>query len=352
MKKNKFTILFTIILAVITLILIINNSKSTIKYDFTIEDVSTITKIFMSDKLNNMVTLKKIDEQNWILNDKYPARTDGLDMLLETFSQMRVREPVSIAGRNNVIKWLAASSVKVEIYQQTYRINFFNKLKLFPHEKITKVFYVGGETQDNRGTFMLIEGSSEPFVVYIPGFRGFLSPRFNARETEWRKHTIFDLKISEISAVKVEYPTAQDSSFEISKNGKAFEVKRLKDNTLIAPYDTLKVLDYMSGFTNINFEAFRNFLGKKVIDSLTSQVPMAVISVTDISGKTNRILTYKKLAEPGSIDEFTGKELKFDRDRFYGIVNEGKDFVLLQYFVFDAILRTTDYFKYNVNKKN
>jgi hypothetical protein len=352
MKKNKYIILLTVILAVISVILILNNSKSTIKADFTVEDVSTITKIFMSDKLNNSITLSKIDDQNWLLNNKYPARTDGIEMLLETFSQMKVREPVSIAGRNNVIKWLAASSVKVEIYQQKYRINLFNKIKLFPHEKLTKVFYVGGETQDNRGTFMLIEGSSEPFVVYIPGFRGFLSPRFNARETEWRKHTIFDLKIAEISSVRVEYPNAQDSSFEITRNNKIFEVKKLKDNKLIVPYDTMKVLDYMSGFTNINFEAFRNNMGKKVIDSITSQTPMAIITVKDISGKANKIYTYPKLAEPGSIDEFTGKELIFDRDRFYGLVNEGKDFVLLQYFVFDAILRTSGYFKQNVNKKN
>jgi len=342
--------LLTIILAIISIVLIVNNTKSTIKADFTVEDVSNITKIFMSDKLNNMVTLKKIDDQNWILNDKYPARNDGIDMLLETFSQMRVREPVSIAGRNNVIKWLAASSTKVEIYQQKYRINLFDKIKFFPHEKLTKVFYVGGETQDNRGTFMLIEGSSEPFVVHIPGFKGFLSPRFNANETEWRKHTIFDLKISEISSVKVEYPSSQDSSFQITRKDKIFEVKKLKYNKIISPYDTLKVLDYMSGFTNINFETFRNFLGKKVIDSLTSQPPMAIISVTDISGKENKILTYKKLADPGSIDEFTGKELKFDRDRFYGLINQGNDFVLLQYFVFDAILRTSEYFNYNVNK--
>lgn len=144
MKRNRFIILLTIILAIISIVLIVNNTKSTIKADFTVEDVSNITKIFMSDKLNNMVTLKKIDDQNWILNDKYPARNDGIDMLLETFSQMRVREPVSIAGRNNVIKWLAASSTKVEIYQQKYRINLFDKIKFFPHEKLTKVFYVGG----------------------------------------------------------------------------------------------------------------------------------------------------------------------------------------------------------------
>ncbi len=351
MKKNRLIIITTILLAIVSVLLIINNKKSTIKADFTVEEVSTITKIFMSDKLNNMVTLKKIDDLNWLLNDKYPARNDGIDMLLETFSQMRVREPVSIAGRNNVIKWLAAASIKVEIYQNKYRINLFNKIKLFPHEKLTKVFYVGGETQDNRGTFMLIEGSSEPFVVHIPGFRGFLSPRFNARESEWRNHTIYDLKISEIGSVKVEYPTAQDSSFEITRIDKSFKVKKLRDNKLISPYDTVKVLDYMSGFTNINFEAFRNFLGKKVIDSLTSQPIMTIISVTDISGKVNKIFTYKKMAEPGSIDEFTGKELIFDRDRFYGLVNEGKDFVLLQYFVFDAILRTPEYFKQNVNKK-
>ena len=349
--KSRIIVFIIIILTLLAAYLIYNNTKSTIKANFAVEDISKVTKIFMSDKHNNSVILKKIDDEKWTVNDKYEARADGMEILLETISQVSVREPVNIAGRNNVIKWLAAKNVKVEIYEICYYINIFDKIKLFPHEKLTKVYYVGGETQDNNGTFMLMEGSDEPFICYIPGFRGFLSPRFSTLENDWRNHKIFDLKIGQLKSVKIEYPTAPDSSFEITRINKIFEIKWLKRNMILQNYDTLKVINYMSSFTNINFEAFKNNIGKKAIDSITSQYPMAIISLTDISGKVNSIKTYIKLAEEGSIDEITGKTLYIDRDRFYGLINEGKDFVFLQYFTFNQILRPITYFLKNSTQK-
>ena len=62
MRKNKYILLLTITLAVIALILLLNNSKSTIKADFAVDDLSSVTKIFMSDKNNNKVTIKRLDE--------------------------------------------------------------------------------------------------------------------------------------------------------------------------------------------------------------------------------------------------------------------------------------------------
>ncbi|MFZ4414348.1 MAG: hypothetical protein ACOYOV_14790, partial [Bacteroidales bacterium] len=241
MLKNKYILLFAITLAVIASILILKSSKTTIKADFAVEDVTVITKIFMSDKNNNSVTIKRLDEKKWEVNDKYPARIDGMEILLETISKLHVKEPVSKAGRNTIIKWLAAKSVKVEIYQMVYRIDLFNKIRLFPHEKCTKVYYVGDETQDNQGTFMLLEGSDEPFIVYVPGFRGFLTPRYSALEFDWRKRIVFDSKIGDIKTVKIEYPSAPESSFEISRFNRDFEIKLLFSNKIMNGFDTSKV---------------------------------------------------------------------------------------------------------------
>lgn len=351
MTKNKYIAIATLILAALAVFLVLKSSNSTIKADFAVEDQASITKIFMSDKLNNKVTLKRVDETKWLVNDKYQARADGIDILMETVTQLRVKEPVTIAGRNNVIKWLASKSTKVEIYQTVYRINLFNKVKWFPHEKLTKVYYVGDETQDNNGTFMLMQGSDEPFICYIPGFRGFLSPRYTALESDWRNHAICDLKIGEIKSVRLEFPTAPDSSFEITRYDRNFELKALKNNQIINGYDTLKLLDFMSSFTNLNFEAFRNNMSKHDIDSITSQIPMAILTINDITGKAYKVKGFLKLAEVGSIDEVTGKEIFVDRDRFYGLVNDDKDFVFLQYFTFNQILRPISFFRPKRDKK-
>jgi hypothetical protein len=352
MRKNKYILLLTITLAVIALILLLNNSKSTIKADFAVDDLSSVTKIFMSDKNNNKVTIKRLDEGKWQVNDKYPARLDGMKTLLETISGLQVKEPVTIAGRNTIIKWLAAKSVKVEIYQTVYRIDLFNKIKLFPNEKCTKVYYVGDETQDNQGTFMLLEGSDEPFVVYVPGFRGYLSPRYSALETDWRKRVIFELKIGAIKSVKIEYSSTPESSFEISRYDKDFEIKLLSSNTIMNGFDTSKVVEYMNSFSNIGFEAFLNDLKKSDIDSITAHKPMAILTVIDIAGKTTTLKAYLKLAAFGTVDEITNKPITIDRDRFYGMINDDKDFVLLQYFIFTPVLQPSSYFRINVDKKS
>ncbi len=345
MKKNRIIIILTLVLAIFAVILLFSNKKSTIVDDFAVEDVSTITKIFMGDKLNNKVTLERIDEQNWKLNKDYNASRQLMNMLLETINELKVREPVSKAGRNNVIKWLAARSVKVEIYQMVYRINLFDKIKLFKHEKLTKVYYVGGETQDNMGTFMQMEGAEDPSIVYIPGFRGFVSPRFSAVETDWRAHDLFDIKISDLKSVKLVYPNFPDSSFEITRNGRSFDLKLLATNQIVNQYDTLKVLEYLSSFTNISFEAFRNNIGKHAIDSLTRDKPLHILTVTNISGKSTTITTFPKPADMGQVDDIDNLQVLMDRDRFYALINDGKDFVTIQFFVFDHLIRSADYFK-------
>jgi len=350
MLKNKYILLITILLTVIALVLILRNSKTTINADFAVKDISTVTKIFMSDKSNNNVTLQRLDETKWLVNDKYPARDDGMETLLETIANLHVREPVSIAGRNTIIKWLSAKSVKVEIYQTVYRIDLFNKIKLFPHEKCTKVYYVGDETQDNQGTFMLLHGSEEPFVVYVPGFRGYLSPRFTALLSDWRKRIIFDFKMTDIKSVSIEYPSSPESSFEISRFNKDFEIKLLSSHAVMNGFDTMKVVGFMNSFSNIGFEAFLNDLKKDDIDSITAHKPMAKLTLTDITGKTTTLNAFFKLAEFGAVDDITHQPLITDRDRFYGLVNDEKDFVLLQYYIFNSILQPSSYFRMSVDK--
>ncbi|MEI6694611.1 MAG: DUF4340 domain-containing protein [Bacteroidota bacterium] len=352
MLKNKYILLFTIILAVIAFILILKSSKTTIKADFAVEDVSAITKIFMSDKNNNSVTIKRLDEKKWEVNDKYPARIDGMEILLETISKLHVKEPVSKAGRNTIIKWLAAKSVKVEIYQMVYRIDLFNKIRLFPHEKCTKVYYVGDETQDNQGTFMLLEGSDEPFIVYVPGFRGFLTPRYSALEFDWRKRIVFDSKIGDIKTVKIEYPSAPESSFEISRFNRDFEIKLLFSNKIMNGFDTSKVLNFMNSFANLGLEAFLNDLKKSDIDSIVSHKPMAIVTLTNIADKTTVLKAFIKPAAFGSLDDVTNQPLLIDRDRFYGLINDDKDFVFLQYFTYNSIFQPSSYFKIDVDKKS
>jgi hypothetical protein len=244
----------------------------------------------------------------------------------------------------NIIKDLATFSVKVEIYQWKYRINLFGVLKLFPHEKLSKVYFVGGPIQSNQGSYMIMEHSTVPFVVFLQGLRGFVTPIYSPIEKYWRDYTIFKKMIQQIESVKVEFPSDPQNSFEIQNDANLhIRFFSLANNQPIPVFDTLKVMNFLAAFRNINFEALLNDMDEHRKDSILATTPYCIISLTDTSQYTNTIKTFRKGAAPGEVNEL-GNPAPFDLDRLYALVNDSKDFTLIQYFVFDKILRPKSFF--------
>lgn len=347
MKKNKKIIIVFLVLAIVAIALWVTRSPNTFRRslsNFRLDDSTSVTRIFMSDKNNNTVLLTKQAPGKWIVNDKYPAQRLTVEMLLKTLVDIEVSSPVAKAAQDNIIRELAVNSVKVEIYQQVYRVTLFGLVQWWPHEKLTKVYYVGGATPDNQGSFMLMEHSTEPYVVYLPGFRGFVSPRYSPIEKNWRDYNVFKTQITEISRVKVEIPESPDQSFEVRNNGNdRFTVYTLKNEQPLAGYDTLKLLNFLSGFRSLNYEALINDMDKHRKDSILASTPFIIISLTDKKGESRTIKTYHKAGPPGQMDP-QGRALPYDLDRLYALVNDGQDFTLIQYFNFDKVLRPLHFF--------
>jgi len=150
MKRN--TILLTLVviaLGVLAVVLVSKNGSGTLKpelKDFAVQDTASIDKIFMVKKSNDQVMLTK-EDGSWIVNDTYPVREEAISLLLKTIQRVRVKAPVSKSAQDYVLKMMATRNTKVEIYSK---------------EKLIKTYYVGGPTQDQVGTFMMLEGSSVP----------------------------------------------------------------------------------------------------------------------------------------------------------------------------------------------
>ena len=298
----------------------------------------------MSDKNNNSVTLNKKSPGLWMVNDKYLAQNQSVGLLLKTMLQLEVQQPVAKAAHDNIIKELAVNSVKVEIYQMVYRIDLFGAIRWFPHEKLTKVYYVGGATPSNQGCFMLMQNSSEPFIVCLPGFRGFVSPRYSPIEKYWRNYNVFKKTIPEIAVVKVDIPSTPDYSYEVRNNGNnKFVLISLADQKEVENYDTLKLLNFLSGFRNLNYEALLNDMDKARKDSILNSQPFIIITLTDTAGVSKTITTFHKQGPSGQLDP-KGAPLPYDLDRLYASVNDGQDFTIIQYFTFDKVLRPKPFF--------
>lgn len=333
-KRNIILIIVTgaIILAagVVALIKWNEAAGNTYNSEYNIEDTAAINKIFIADKQDNMVTLTRNSASSWTIDGQYPASQPMVDLLLKTLKDMRKRSDVNRNAVPNVIKDIAAHGIKVEIYQEG-------------GDKY--VFYVGRETQDMMASYMLREGEKTPSIVHIPGFRGFLTPRFVSDPIKWRSHRIVDLDVNNIARIELEIPSSPDESFAVVHEGDDFHFELLKSHTRVARFDTVRVAQMLSAFKNLNFDEFASIVPNTFADSCVSGAPRTVLRITDTKGETHVLKTYIKYDNPADMEIMQNQELydAFDINRLYAILDQ-KDTVLIQYYVFDNILQPASYF--------
>ncbi|MFA5419108.1 MAG: hypothetical protein WC341_11685 [Bacteroidales bacterium] len=355
MKKNRISLIILLALAALAIYLLAQNHYSTLKEkeaDFSVADTSSVTKLFIADKKLNSVTIQRVSS-GWMLDGKYKSNPRLVESLLGTLHRIKVKAPVSSISFNNVVTRMASIGIKVEVYQRVYRIDWFNKIKLLPHEKLTKVFYVGDVTSDNLGTYMLMEGASQPYITYIPGFRGFVSAQFTPQVDDWKSHEIFKKTLGEIKSVRLNNIQIPEEGFllEVKNASGNYDLRRITDNNRVERYDTLKVLNLLTSFVDVRYETrMNNLMSGMQMDSIIHSPGLFELTLVDIHGDTTYVKMFERRESPvdtSSYDEFYST----DQDRLYGLVNDGEDFVLLQYYSMDKLLNPLSYYEKKPGKK-
>ncbi|MBR6843757.1 MAG: DUF4340 domain-containing protein [Bacteroidales bacterium] len=350
-KKNLIIICAVAVIGILALVVALNGAKNaTFKQDYNIEDTAAVTRIYMADKQNNEVLLTRTGKQEatsaWLVDNKYPANQPMVDLLLETMNTMRIRQQVNRNAVPNVIKDISARGIKVEVYARKPLFRLFG-LKMFVRDRRIVTYYVGRETQDMMASYMFREGDKVPYVIHIPGFRGFLTPRFVTEPLKWRSHNIVDLDVNAIARIQLEIPAMPEESFAVVNKGDGFDLEIARG---IAPaFDTARVAQLLSSFTWLNFDEFAEIVPNSNDSSLVG-APRYILTITDTAGRQTELRTYIKYYNPADslamLD--TAMYNTFDLDRLYAIINQ-KDTVLIQYYVFDRILQPASYFLYGDN---
>lgn len=337
MMKKTSLITLTILVLLSALAVYIYKTKSSTTTldkeasDFKFKDTASIDKIFIADKEGHSVTLER-KKTNWLLNNKYVVRPDILEGLLQTIATVEVKSPVSKNGRDAIIQIMAAKSTKIEIYSKGKKV---------------KQYFVGHNTIDHTGTYMILtnldtdENYSEPFVTFIPGFEGFLTTRYIATENDWRDRTMINLRPPQIKKIHLELLEVPDSSFVID----LFSMQRfgIKSPKGAIPFDEAKLKQFIAYFQNVNCEYV---LEEKdhIVDSLKkSALPFAKLTIYDRNENINVCEFFHKASSKAQNEQY-GIDYKYDPDRLYVNYNNGKDWGIAQFYVFGKILQTYDYF--------
>jgi hypothetical protein len=191
-----------------------------------------------------------------------------------------------------------------------------------------------------------MEGADEPYIVHIPGFRGFVSTRYSTLVADWRDYRVFRTPINAIQSVQVEFPYDPGQSYRFDlQDRQNISLKTYPAGQFVTPYDTLRALNFLTGFEDIRFESLlEHLVEKEYIDSVSASSPKTIITLTDREGKINQVKLFKKASFTPVFSDDGDRMEPVDLDRAYALVNEGQDFVLVQYFVFDRITRPIGFF--------
>ena len=354
MKKNTRIILIVSIIALVGLLSFIiyeNFSLGTpqkVEYSqkmFASDDSSTVKKVFIADMAGNTVLLQRGDK-GWMLEDSTPATNEMVQSMLATLMNLRVDRPVPAKQVENMNRVMAASAIKVEVYEDApafilFGHGFFNK------ERKVKTIYIGPATQENTGNYAMLEGMEEkPCIIYLPGFRGIVSPRFSALKQDWVSHQLLSTKPTRIQSLNVFNCRNNDESFTIQKVDDRHYALYNSNDVRIAQYDTAKVFNLLAEFRDKKYQSIAIGLDKEQVKNVLENNLFKVITMTDIQGNTLKLNCYFMDEDYDYYDNETGDKLTdiehlYNQDRFYATLNDNKEkLYILQYFVFGRMVQT------------
>jgi hypothetical protein len=293
---------------------------------FAVEDTASISKIFMANKRGEKVLLERLSNNTWLVNGKVPADFPKIQLLLSTLKQMQIQMPIPATMHNTAIGILASRGIKTEIYAG---------------DKIIKTIYVGSETPDKTGTFMMLEGDNDAYSIHIPGFVGYLTPRFFITEIKWRDKLVFNYEAADIALLEIAYSKNKQESFTYEKS--LFEQEKSLKSEAGAKIaaDTQQVKILLHSFQNKYVEGYYDdsTFTQSERDSLFRLTPYCSIKLQSVQGKLHQLTFYEKPVGDRTKDRYDalGNERSIDPEKFYVRIDDINQIASIQEYAFRKI---------------
>lgn len=325
--KNKSIVLITLLVICGLFYYFSSDNESTTRIDrkdFAVSNIEDVDRIVISSKEPTRFELIKKGNE-WLLDNKYTAKKESVEHILNTLNKMEIKYPVSKNSVSRVLNNLSTVGVKVEVFAKGGHV---------------KTLFVGNNTPDELATYMMLKGAISPYAIHLPGFIGFLKTRFSPDPLLWKSKKVMSIDNKEIEWLTMEYPNRPEDGFKIvqDKDGvKLFDIKG-KEQTIKKNV----VTQYLANFKNIVHEGF--------IASYDPVQPEEIVTLPKIfklkiKGKGQNVITldsYQKTELQKTDDE--NKFIKMvDRDRLFA--TDGDSFFMIQYFVFNPLLKQITDFK-------
>jgi hypothetical protein len=296
---------------------------------------------FPEDQMG-MVTIKAVDKPMltftrgekgvWYLNNKYKVSQFTIPQITNTLSNITIQNIPSKNESKTILKEIARIGLQVKIYDLDM--------------KEVRSFKIGTESYDESGTAFLMDGSNQPYNMFLKGLNGDVRSRFTQKVDRYRDRALFKYKSEDIREISVEYHKDQKSSFKLRADGSDIDVT--PHSPFLTPSEKEvspdRVKAYLGGFSRIYAEDFDN--DNVRLDSIRALVPFATVIVKDDKGSVNEIdlIPFKDIITRNSNTRDIEQAKKIERF-FVNKTTDGQyDFMVAQNRLLQPVFRGYDYF--------
>lgn len=298
--------------------------------DFTLKDESKLAAFRITKPNGEVINLKKVSKDHWILNDTYPANMQVVETALNTFENYQLKYIPTKQSTELILEGIKKNGILIEYIDDGGKV--FNK------------YLIGAGADKGTATYMLRSGYDQPFAMSIKGFDGIVRSRFDHNTEDWRSLRLFDFADGKIDKIVVDYSKDKENSFEIVKNDGHYEVKPLlKSVQLISKPANASILNaYLKDYGSLYAEGLENKNSLK--DSLMNVLPFATINV--VTGNEEMVLKfipvlYQTDHTPNPSAYQDAKQI----NRYYTSVNDKDLFLTQQYVVGKYFMSYRGFFK-------
>ena len=216
-------------------------------------------------KSTNFLLLKR---QHLLFNGRYEVKPSLQEAFFVILKQMEAKRPVSKKIRANILAAMDSAGVKVSVYEK---------------DNLIKDFKVWGDKENER-TYIKSE-KDNIYLITIPGYSTYIGGIFFYGEKEWRNNALFESTWRSLKKLDVQFPKDPSQNVSIEFGTEFFFLPGLD------AFDTVGVLDYLEGFSNVRVIKYLNQEQQEVERLLTIE-PNLLVKIEDLDTAQSNVLRF------------------------------------------------------------
>lgn len=239
--------------------------------NFAVEDLNEVHRIVLADKKGHRTELER-SGNSWLVNSEYPVNKRRMEVLERTLTDLQIRYIPSEAEGKTAMKQLAS---------------YTNQIKMFDSKgEEIRSYLIGGTNANGMGTYMIMEGASQPFVMDIPYFQGAIDLRYDPDPEYWITEQLFpNISMKDIKKLVVKYGQEEANSVVVTQEGGSWQLQPLFPSALTKNNNAneARVKAFVTNLLDLKAGRILEYLPGREESEVKQRVPEIHIQIYDQS---------------------------------------------------------------------